>query len=100
MPRVPPRARLIAVAEAATKVFGRVGYRRTLMADVAAAAGMSSGSIFTYVETKEALFHLVFVYGFGQLGEATPALPIATPAPGDTVALIEHYLSKVPMPRI
>jgi AcrR family transcriptional regulator len=81
-------------------VFGRLGYQRTKTADVARAAGMSSGSLFTYVQTKEALFHLVFAHGFGLLGESMPALPIATPAPGETVALIERELRKFPVPRL
>jgi len=85
---------LEAVAAAATTVFGRVGYRRARTADVAAAANMSAGSLFTYVESKDALFHLVFVQGFGLLGESLPSLPISTPAPGETVALIERELGK------
>jgi hypothetical protein len=32
------------------------GYRATKTADVAAQAGMSTGSLFTYVESKEGLF--------------------------------------------
>jgi len=61
---------------------------------------MSSGSIFTYVESKEALFHLVFAHGFGHFEESLPPLPLATPAPGETVALIEQNLRKVPVPKI
>src|SRR5215471_478496 len=100
MPRVASRARLDAVATAATEVFGRVGYQRTKTADVARAAGMSTGSLFTYVQTKEALFHLVFVHGFGLLGESMPPLPLATPEPGETLALIQGELRKFPIPRL
>jgi AcrR family transcriptional regulator len=67
---------------------------------VAAHAGVSSGSIFTYVESKEALFHLVFLQGFGYLSESLPDLPLATPAPGETVALIEQNMRKVPVPKM
>ena len=69
---------MTAVAQAATTVFGRLGYRGTRMAEVAAEAGMASGSIFTYVESKEALFHLVFAFGFGQYDEVLPPLPLPT----------------------
>jgi AcrR family transcriptional regulator len=96
--RPPARERLHAVATAATEIFGRLGYRGTRTADVAARAGMSSGSIFTYVESKEALFHLVFLLGFGYLDHSTPPLPVATPAEGETVALIERHLRAVPEP--
>jgi AcrR family transcriptional regulator len=100
VPRIPPQERLKAVAGAATRVFGRFGYRGTRTADVAAAAGMSSGSIFTYVESKEALFHLVFLSGFGHLDDGVPALPLPTPAPGATVELIAQELRKIPAPRL
>jgi AcrR family transcriptional regulator len=88
------------LASAATEVFGRQGYRGTRTADVAAAAGMSSGSVFTYVESKEALFHLVFAHGFGLFDDAVPTLPLATPAPGETVDLIAQNMRKVPVPRL
>ncbi len=70
------------------------------MADVAAQAGMSSGSIFNYVESKEALFHLVFAYGFGHIAETLPALPLAAPAFGETVQLIEQGLRSTPAPKL
>jgi AcrR family transcriptional regulator len=98
--RTSPAERLAEVADAATRVFGRLGYRRTRMSDVAAEAGLSSGAVFTYVESKEALFHLVFVKGFGQFAEGLPPLPLATPAPGETVRLIEQGLRKAEAPRL
>jgi AcrR family transcriptional regulator len=86
--------RLTQIAEAATEVFGRLGYKRTHMADVAAAAGLSSGAVYTYVESKEALFHLVFVHAFGLLGEGMPDLPLPTPETGETVAVIRLGLRR------
>ena len=86
--------RLEQIAEAATRAFGRLGYKRTHMADVAAAAGLSAGAIYTYVESKEALFHLVFVHAFGLLPESTPALPLAPPPSGETLALIREGLRR------
>jgi AcrR family transcriptional regulator len=97
VPRKDPSDRLAELAEAATLVFGRQGYRRTRTSEVAAAAGMSSGSVFTYVESKEALFHLVFLHGFGASDDITN-LPVPTPAPGETVALISQHLRKVRTP--
>lgn len=98
MVRTPPAERFTEVADAATRVFGRLGYRRTRTSDVAAEAGMSSGSVFTYVESKEALFHLVFAKGFGQFAEVLPPLPLPTPASGETVRLIEQGLRTVRAP--
>jgi AcrR family transcriptional regulator len=60
---------------------------------------MSAGSLFTYVESKEALFHLVFLYGLELLPEA-PALPLATPEPGETVTLFGRALSEAPVSRL
>jgi AcrR family transcriptional regulator len=91
---------MLAIATEASGQFRSRGYRGTRTADVAAHAGVSSGSIFTYVESKEALFHLVFLHGFGYLSESLPDLPLATPAPGETVALIEQNMRKVPVPKM
>jgi AcrR family transcriptional regulator len=100
MARVPASERLASIATTATEVFGRSGYRGTRTADVAAKAGMSAGLLFTYVESKEALFHLVFLHGLGLLPETPPALPLATPRPGETTALIGRALREIPVPRL
>jgi len=100
MARAPAGERLATIATAATRVFGRLGYRGTRTADVAREAGISNGSLFTYVESKEALFYLVFAHGFGRLDEVLPTLPLATPGPGETIELIRQELRKVPAPRL
>jgi AcrR family transcriptional regulator len=100
MPRVPASERLLQLARAATAEFGRLGYRGTKTADVAAKAGMSTGSLFTYVASKEALFHLVFIYGFEMTAERLPVLPVATPGLGETLRVIEAGLGQVQMPRM
>jgi AcrR family transcriptional regulator len=100
MPRLPPGERLLALASAATEEFGRLGYRGTKTADVAAKAGMSTGSLFTFVESKEALFHLVFLHWFEMSTKRLPELPLATPAPGETLDLVATGLAQVQMPRI
>ena len=98
VPRKSVSSRLSDLANAATVVFARQGYRRTRTAEIAAEAGMASGSVFNYVESKEALFFLVFAHGFRTLDEANPVLPVATPAQGETVALISQHLRKVETP--
>jgi AcrR family transcriptional regulator len=90
--RSPPERRLEEIADAATRVFGRLGYRRTHMADVAAAAGLSSGAVYSYVESKEALFHLVFVRAFGGLDDTLERLPLVAPPFEVTVKLLADYL--------
>ncbi len=90
----------MSIAIAATDVFGRLGYRGTKTAEVAARAGMSAGALFTYVESKEALFHLVFLQWFGMSAERPLVLPVATPGPGETLAVIKAGLRDVQTPRI
>jgi AcrR family transcriptional regulator len=99
MPKPSPSERLASIAAAAIEAFGRVGYRGTRTADVAARAGLSAGSLFTYVESKEALFHLVFLSALDLLPQA-PELPLPTPGPGETVALFARALQDVPVSRI
>jgi len=100
MPRVPANKRLAAIATAATEVFGRSGYRGARTADVAAKAGMSAGLLFTYLESKEALFHLVFLHGLGLLPDTPPVLPLPTPGLGETTALIGRALREIPVRRL
>jgi AcrR family transcriptional regulator len=100
MARLSANERLLELARVATEDFGRLGYRGTKTADVAVRAGMSTGALFTYVESKEALFHLVFLHWFGMAAERPPVLPVATPGPGETLAVIEAGLQHVQVPRI
>lgn len=94
MVRVAAAQRLRAVAEGGTRVFGRLGYRRTHMADVAAEAGLSSGAVYTYVASKDALFHLVFAWAFDEVDADAAELPLQTPAAGETLALIARGLGR------
>ena len=87
MARSIPPGRLEQIIRVASNSFGRLGYRRTRMADVSADAGLSAGAIYTYVESKEALFRLVLDDGFGAL-VPTPNLPVRTPPFEETMGII------------
>ncbi len=100
MARPTQRERLTSIADAATRVFGRSGYRGTRTADVARTAGVSTGSLFTYVASKEALFHLVFLHAFGDLADTLPPLPISSAGLDETLRLIEARLRNVATPRL
>ena len=53
------------------------------MADIARVMGVSSGSLYNYVESKEALFFLVIDRGFTiPPSREPPSLPVRTPPPG------------------
>jgi len=45
-----------AILDAALTLFGRYGYRRTSIDDIAHEAGIAKGTVYLYVENKEALF--------------------------------------------
>ena len=45
-----------AILGAALELFGRYGYRRTSVDDIARRAGVAKGTVYLYVENKEALF--------------------------------------------
>jgi len=94
MARKTPPERLARLVECATRVFIEQGYRRTQMADIAEALGVAKGTLYLYVESKDALFDLVARCADGEhpLPELS-ALPLATPAPGKTIAYVRDVLA-------
>jgi AcrR family transcriptional regulator len=91
VPRPRSPERLEAIVAAALATFAASGYRRTRMSDVAAAAGVSSGLLYTYAESKEALFALVVQRETGVDIAALP-LPVATASDAELVALVRRAL--------
>lgn len=94
MARKTPPERLARLVECATRVFIVQGYRRTQMADIAEALGVAKGTLYLYVESKEALFDLLLrcADGAHPLPELS-TLPLPTPAPGVTVAYVRELLA-------
>lgn len=54
--RRPQDTKREAVLQAALELFGRYGYRRTSIDDIARQAGIAKGTVYLYVENKETLF--------------------------------------------
>ncbi len=75
MPPVRTPERLATIVDAATVVFGRAGFARAQMADIAVVAGVSVGTLYNYVEGKEALLLLCAEHPFGAVAEPRP-LPV------------------------
>jgi len=95
MPRPIPEDRFQDLVEAATAVFLEQGYRHTQVADVAARMGLSKGSIYTYVASKEALFDCVLRHAdHSDRIELPETLPVATPAPQATLEMVQRRLAK------
>lgn len=95
MSRAIPEDRFEALIDTATAVFLEQGYRRTQVADVAARMGLSKGSVYTYFESKEALFDCVLRHADHVERIAVPeTLPVATPAPGATLEQVQRRLAE------
>jgi AcrR family transcriptional regulator len=82
MARSRPPDRLDQILQAATRVFARTGLENSKMSDVATEAGVSQGTLYNYVESKEALFRLLLDRGIGAPAPAPPptSLPLRSPS--------------------
>ncbi|MGH8995320.1 MAG: TetR/AcrR family transcriptional regulator [Acidimicrobiales bacterium] len=93
MPRKPRPGGLDELAGAALAVFARSGFRQAQMVDVAREMGAALGTIYSYVESKEALFGLVvdrFLLGGA---DTEVALPVPTPDAEDLLGRTERRLA-------
>lgn len=93
MVRTIPEGRFAHLVEVATKTFIARGYRLTQMSDVAEALGVAKGTLYGYVESKEALFDAAVRFADSHGPAPKPsALPLATPAAGSTVQYVQARL--------
>lgn len=94
MARKRPADRLEVLVSTATRVFiHKGGFRRTQIGDVAKAMGVAKGTLYLYVESKEALFDLVLRRA-DRPGQPDPALPLPTPASGATLTYFAERLDE------
>lgn len=97
MARTIPPDRLQQLVDCATQVFIERGYAHTQMADVAEAMGVAKGTLYLYVESKEALFDLVIRSADAKHPLTTPAkLPIPTPRSGATLQHVRQRVAQQP----
>jgi AcrR family transcriptional regulator len=96
MARRIPEGRLQQLVASATSVFIEQGYGRTQMADIAEASGLAKGTLYLYVESKEALFDLVLRHADDErlANRPSPALPVATPRQGTTLRYVREELER------
>jgi AcrR family transcriptional regulator len=100
MARRIPEQRFDELVDAATEVFIARGYRLTQMSDVAEAVGVAKGTLYGYVESKEALFALcVFHADRSGVMERPAQLPVPTPGPGELSATVKQALAEQSIPR-
>src|SRR4051812_48687558 len=92
---MPPQRRperLLAIVDAATEVFAELGFGATQMVDAARAAGVSVGTLYNYVEGKEALLLLAAERPFIDITSGRP-LPVAAPDRAALLARLEAMLT-------
>src|SRR4029450_10481617 len=83
--------RLEDLVRAGAAVFASRGFRRTQMADVAREMGGSPGTLYNYVDSKDALFPLVLRR---VLGERPGDQPLALPVTGASVEVTSEWVAK------
>ncbi|MEQ8267865.1 MAG: helix-turn-helix domain-containing protein [Parvibaculum sp.] len=94
MPRKKTPQKVEDIAEAAIACFTYLGVKRTQMADVAKAAGVSTGTLYLYVTSKEALFHLAILKVCARPLEGL-TLPLADPGMAATTAIFAARTAEV-----
>ncbi|HEY8121645.1 MAG TPA: helix-turn-helix domain-containing protein, partial [Myxococcota bacterium] len=73
----------------------RLGYRRTQMADVAEELGVAKGTLYLYVESKEALFDQALRHADRAAALPLPrALPVPTPRAGSTLRALRARIAR------
>ena len=86
-------SRIDQLLDASAKVFISRGYKRAGMSDIAREMGVAPGTIYLYVESKEALFHLLVMRTAIDSGVGVSELPARTPAPGATLEMLRKTLT-------
>jgi AcrR family transcriptional regulator len=85
--------RIRQIAAAALVCFSSAGYRLTQVVHVTERLGVSAGSIYRYVESKEALFHIAALEAVGRL-PADLALPIKVSGFEATLAVLREVVAE------
>ena len=95
MSRHIPSDRFQALHAAATEILIAQGYGRTQMEDVAKALGVAKGTLYQYVESKQALFDFVLRNAGPDASIPVPQpLPLPTPRPGATLRFVREQIAR------
>ncbi|MEM7136386.1 MAG: helix-turn-helix domain-containing protein [Myxococcota bacterium] len=100
MPRVRDPDKFSRIVSASIGVFIDKGYRQTQMSDIAEVMGIAKGTLYLYVESKEALFDLA-VRAAHEGVKPPESLPVPTRPAGETLEYVRTNMSKeLRMPRL
>lgn len=82
------------ITAAAAVVFAQKGYNLTLIADIAAEAGVGKGTIYEYFDSKEELFFAVYQWFMANIMEAATVEVgnLAAPLPQRLMAMVESVV--------
>ena len=80
--RLPARLRIAQVQAAALRLFSERGFVATRIDDIAAAAGLSKGGVYTHFKSKEDIFEALLGRLVAPAGSSSPL-----PGPGETVTV-------------
>ncbi|HVW29757.1 MAG TPA: TetR family transcriptional regulator [Polyangiaceae bacterium] len=95
MNRKNPPDRFQRLVDAATRAFIDGGYERTQMSDVADAMKVAKGTLYLYVESKEALFDVAVRLSDSPRPLKPPSnLPLPTPPKGATTSHMATWLAR------
>lgn len=95
-----PEERFDEMVRVAVEAFIERGYRRTQMQDIAEAFGIAKGTLYGYVESKEALFALCATHAdYDGPVPRPPSLPLATPRAGELESEAERRLTAESVPQ-
>lgn len=67
-----PEDKQLLIIDAAYSCFGKNGYQKTSMADIAGRAGISKASLFQYFGTKKSLYLFLYRYAVQEILNRTP----------------------------
>lgn len=95
MARTRDPGRLDDIVAAATWAFSHFGYARAKINQVAERARIGPGTVYLYVEDKDALFELAVLRALESPEVANPTLPYRKSPPASQAKLIEQCLQQV-----
>lgn len=91
-------ARRAEITTAAAELFARRGFERTTAADIARAAGISSGSVFYYFPDKQAIFRAIFEADLPLAHEQVQRHAASPSALAGILATVEELAAEVNWP--
>lgn len=86
--------RLQTILDAALRIFGRVGFARAQIADIAREAGVSTGTLYNYVESKDALLLLCVERAYTPDVPLPEEFPVPAPSWDETLKRLEAGIDR------